>query len=264
MHPLTVEDLYNSNVRVKVEEFPEYMFCVFYGIRKDFSMVEIDFIIGKDFLITNHKKELVSFEKLKSEPEKIERLMKKGLDFLFHYLIDGEIDNFVPILENIDDQIENIEEEVTEKPKPELLAKILEIKRTIIKIKKITLPQREKISYVSKSDLDFITKKAVPYFRDVYDHAIRVSDMIDNYREATGNAFDVYMSAVSNNMNEVMKVLSVIATIALPLTVVSGVYGTNFSILPGAGFTYGFWTMIIVMILMMSGMLFYFRRKGWF
>ncbi|MBU0471913.1 MAG: hypothetical protein KKF89_05475 [Nanoarchaeota archaeon] len=109
-----------------------------------------------------------------------------------------------------------------------------------------------------------ISKKSAPYFRDIYDHAVRVSDSIDNYREAIGGTFDAYMSAISNNMNEVMKTLSIIATIALPLGIISGIFGTNFDLLPGQHIHYGFWLMILLMMTFMGVMLYYFKRRGWF
>lgn len=168
------------------------------------------------------------------------------------------------MLEKIDDQIEDIEAEITKKVRPELMTRILNLKRQIVSIKKLALPQREKISFLTKTDNKFISKKALPYFRDIYDHSIKVADNIDNYREAIGSTFDAYMSAVSNNMNEVMKTLSIIATIALPLGIISGIFGTNFDILPGQHISYGFWIMILIMVLFMSGMLYYFKRKRWF
>jgi len=266
LHPLTTEDLFSANVRIKVEEFPSYLFCVFYGIQKTktIELMELDYILGENFLITNHKKEIESYTTLKNNKEKLENLFKKGNEFLFHALLDSEIDNYFPVLEKIDDLIENLEEEVTKSPRAELLTKILNLKRQIVTIKKNTLPQREKIAFLTKIEHKFISKKALPYFRDIYDHAIRVSDTIDNYREAVGNTFDAYMSAVSNNMNEVMKVLSVIATIALPLTVISGIYGTNFSNLPGSSAQYGFWIMMLLMICVAVGMLYYFKKRRWF
>ena len=266
LHPLTAEDLFSSNIRVKVEEFPNYLFCVFYGIRytKSIEMFELDYIIGDNFVITNHKKDIESYKNLKNDKERLDTLFKKGNVFLFHKLLDNEVDNYFPVLEKIDDLIENIEEEVTRNPNPKLLSRILKLKRQIVVIKKITLPQREKISFITKDDNKYITKKAIPYFRDVYDHSIKVSDSIDNYREAVGNTFDAYMSAISNNMNEVMKVLSIIATIALPLTVISGIYGTNFTTLPGSGFAYGFWVMIFAMILLSVFMIHYFKKRKWF
>ena len=266
LHPLTTEDLISKNTRIKVEEFSNYLFCVFYGIQKTKSigLVELDLVLGKNFVISSHLNKVDLIEELKNNKERLENLFKKGIDFIFHKLLDNEVDNYLPVLENIDDQIEYIEDEVTKRPRAEQLKKILKLKRLIVLIKKTTLPQREKISFLAKNDYRFISKKAIPYFRDIYDHSIRVSDTIDNYREALGNTFDAYMSSVSNNMNEVMKVLSVIATIALPLSVISGIFGTNFSNLPGSTFVYGFWAMIFFMILLSLGMIYYFKRKGWF
>ncbi len=266
LHSLTIEDILSDKVRVKVEEFQTYLFCVFYGIQKtkNIELVEIDFILGKNFIISNHKKGINSLTELKKDSEKIERLLRKGVDFVFHRLLDNEIDDYFPILETIDDQIEDIEEDVTKKPRPEILSKILALKRQLVLIKKTVFSQREKISFIAKNQYKFIQDKTIPYFRDIYDHSIRVSDSIDNYREALSNTFDVYMSSVSNNMNEVMKVLSVIATIALPLTVISSIYGTNFANLPGQHFFYGFWVMILAMVLLSLGMIYYFKKKGWF
>ncbi|MFH1439512.1 MAG: magnesium/cobalt transporter CorA [Candidatus Woesearchaeota archaeon] len=267
LHSLTVEDMINSNTRIKVEEFPNYLFMVIYGIEKkgkNIGLVEIDLTIGDNFIISNHKANISSIELLKKNKDKIENLFKKGNDFILHKIIDDEIDNYFPILETIDNEIENIEEKVSAKPDQKILKDILSLKRQIITIKKAALPQREKISFLAKNDYRYISKKSVPYFRDIYDHAIRVADAIDNYREAAGNTFDVYMSSVSNSMNEVMKVLSIFATIALPLSVISGIYGTNFTTLPGANFAYGFWGMIIGMLIVCIGMLYFFRKRRWF
>ncbi len=266
LHPLTAEDLQHSNVRIKVEEFPNYLFCIFYGIKKTKSieLIELDYIIGDNFLITNHRLRLESYEDLKSDKTKLGRLFSKRLEFIFHRLLDTEIANFMPVLENIDDQIECIEEKLAKRPKPELMTQILKLKRQIVTIKKVTLPQREKISFIAKNEYKHISKEVIPYLRDVYDRSIKVSDSIDNYREAVSNTFDAYMSAVSNNMNEVMKTLSIIATIALPLTVISGIYGTNFNFLPGQHNPYGFWAMIFVMVLVVSGMVLMFKRRKWF
>jgi magnesium transporter len=266
LHPLTSEDLFNLGTRVKVEEFSKYIFSVFYTIKSTNSieLSELDFVLGKNFLITNHRKKVDSFEIIKKNSDKLDKLFVKGVDFLFHKLLDVEVDNFFPVLEGIDDIIEKLEEEVIRNPKPELLTKILKLKRKIVSLKKVTLPQREKISFLAKNNYEFIGKKAIPYFRDIYDHAIRVSDIIDNYREAIGGTSDAYMAAISNRMNEVMKTLSIIATIALPLGIISGIFGTNFDILPGQHIHYGFWIMIFLMLFFVVGMLVYFKKKRWF
>jgi len=266
LHPVTVEDLLNVDTRIKVEEFPEYLFCIFYGLQKKgvAELYEIDFIIGKDFLITSHLTPIPSFEEIKGDEERLSRLLHKPIDMIFHRLIDIEVDLYFPALQTYDESIEELEERATSKPDPSILQEILRMKREIIAIRRAVIPQREKFSFLAKTENKFISKKAIPYFRDVYDHTIRVTDMVDSYRESVGSAFDVYMSAVSNRMAEVMKLLSMIATIALPLTVISGIYGTNFKNIPGAGGVYGFWVMILGMACLSGTMLFFFRRRGWF
>ncbi|MBW2967400.1 magnesium/cobalt transporter CorA [Candidatus Woesearchaeota archaeon] len=266
IHPLTSEDLFKQNTRIKVEEFNDYLFCIFYGIekRQKVELIELDFVIGKDFVISNHKAAVRTFDDIKKNHDLVVELLGKGPDFVFHRLIDKEIENYFPILDSVGEEIEKIEEQVTRKPGPELLDRILTIKRRITRIKKYALPQREKAGVLAKGGNQFLNKKALPYFRDLYDHTVRVSDSVDNYREHAGNTFDIYMSAVSNRMNEVMKVLSIIATIALPLTVISGIYGTNFANLPGAAASSGFWFMIAAMFLMAISMVLFFKRRGWF
>jgi len=269
IHHLTIEDINKKVTRIKIEEFNSYLFCVFYGIDKkgksdDFILYELDFIIGKNFIITHHRNNLETYSNLQKNKEKIKFLLSSGPEFVLYKLLDKEIENYFPILELLDDEIESIEEQIVKTPKPEHLAKVLNLKRALRLVKKGTYQQREKLSFLTKNDLGFISKDALPYFRDVYDHSIRVSDSIDNYRESVSEAFDAYMSAVSNNMNEVMKVLSIFATLALPMTVISGIYGTNFRVLPGSQGEFGFWGMILFMVLFLSGMLIFFRKRKWF
>lgn len=267
LHPLTAEDLLHYPTRIKIEEFPHYLMCVFYGVHyntNDIELFETDIVVGKNFIISNHKREIKEYNVLKNDKERLERLFCRGNDFIFHKLLDMIVDNYFPVMDYMDDQIMEIEEEVIKSPKPELMKKILGIKTMLTKIKKSVLPQREKLSYLTKNEYRFISKKALPYFRDAYDNSIRISDLVDSHKETVTNAFEVYMSAVSNNMNEVMKVLSVIATIALPLTVISSIYGTNFRVLPGAEAGHGFWIMVIAMLAVGVTMIVFFRRKHWF
>jgi len=266
LHPTTQEDLFKSNVRIKIEEFDKYLFCIFYGIKntKSIEMYELDFVLGKDFVISNHKKTIECFEELKKDTERLEAIFKKGEDFILHELLDREIDNYFPILEHVDEQIEKIEELVAKKPKPKVLSEILKLKRMVILVKRRVFEQREKVSFLAKRGYKFLSRDSVPYFRDVYDNTIRVSDSLDNSRELIANTYDVYMSTMSNNMNEVMKVLSIIATVFMPLTVISSIYGTNFKVLPGAEQPFGFYFMIAGMFLLSGMFLFMFKKRGWF
>ena len=266
LHALTIEDFINSKVRVKVEEFDNYLFCVFYGLKNvnASDLRELDFVIADKIVVSNHKKSIESFERLKADPERLGKLLEKGPEFVFHRLLDKEVDNFLPILEKFEASIDLLEEKAIANAAPLVLSEILAKKRSLAKLKRMALAQREKLSFIVKNKYKFIAKRSNPYFRDVYDHAIFISDTLDNQREAIGNCFDVYMSTVSNNMNQVMKVLSIIATIALPMGVISGIYGTNFVNLPGSGALVGFWVMIGSMVLVMVVMLGLFKKLKWF
>jgi magnesium transporter len=266
LHQLVTEDLFNSNTRIKIEEFTDYLFFVFYTLknRETLEFIELDFIINNKFLITNHREPIKSYEKLKNDNEKLLKIFERGTDFLFHRLIDKEVDDFYSVLEFISESIELLEEEAIKNTDRELMSRILSLKREINKMRKIVLAQREKFSYLTKNDLQFISKKSLPYFRDVYDHIIRASDFSDDLKETISNTYDLYMTTLSHKMNESMMVLSVFATISLPLGVISGIYGTNFIKLPGSEFTYGFWVMILLMLILSSSMLLFFKRRGWF
>ena len=266
LHHLTIEDLTNLRTRIKIEDFDDYLFIILYSIRKsdhDIDLIELDFVIGNGFLITNHPGTLETFETIKQNNEKLALLFKKGIDFLFHRLLDKEIDNFFPVLEQLDEEIETIEENVIAKATPELLRRIHVVKRQIATIKHITLPQREKIASLAKGEHTFISPACQIYFRDIYDHAIHVSDSIETYRESASNTLDIYLTSVSNTMNEVMKILSIIATIILPLSFVTGLYGMNFQTLPGAENPSGFWVLLLFMIAFSLLLVMFFRSKRW-
>ena len=265
LHPITAEDMLTVNTRAKIEEFDEYIFFVLYGVYKqrNIRLRELDFIMGKNFLVSAHKMEIDSFEKLKKNKKRLEELFKSGMDFVMHRLIDEEVDNFIPVLELFDDVIDKIEQDIIRSPDPHLLGKILDLKRRMSKIKKVIIPQQEKISFLAKNKYKLISPNCQTYFRDVHDHFYTVTDMIEDYRDALSSSFDAYMSSVSNKMNEVMKMLSIMATIMLPLGVMSGVYGMNFMFLPGAKSPEGFWVMIGAMMVLVVVMVTYFKKKGW-
>lgn len=255
LHPLTTEDILNRNIRIKVEEFTEYIFCVFYTLRGK-EPVELDFVVGKNFVLSHGLD-------LDISPTTAAAALRKGPDFLFHLLIDQEVDHTFEELQKLSDQIDHLEDAVIKEASPKTLSRIHAVRRTTSNLRRIFLTQREKLGMLAKTELPLISAKSRPYFRDVYDHSIRVSDALESYKEAASNVFEIYMSSVSNNMNEVMKTLSIIATIALPLTVVSGVYGTNFLLLPGSKHPAGFWIMVGLMGVMILGMLVYFRKRRW-
>lgn len=266
LHPLTIDDLSMVRARIKIEEFSQYLFCVFYSVHKNkvIKTIEIDFVLGKNFLITNHLEPVEFIDELFKNKEKLGKLLSKGVEFLFYHLVDQEISSFFPVLDHVDQEIDHIERMISKKISSEIMHKIMSVKKKIILIKRIAMIQREKISFLAKGDYSLLSKKVLPYFRDIYDNSIRIFETSDNYRESVSSLYEVYMSTLSNNTNDVMKVLSIIATTALPMTVISGIYGTNFKFLPGSSTIYGFWVMIAAMVGVIGAMVLYFRRRGWF
>jgi len=265
LHQLTIEDLRNKRTRIKVEEFTNYLFCVIYTVeqKRKIQSKEIDLVLGKDFIISNHQEPIHFIEEIKANPQGLSKLFSKGVEYLFHKIIDETVDHIFPAIAQIDMELEELEKRVNENPNKEVIDSIFLTKRKISVLRRLYLSQREKIQLLAKTEYSFISKKSLPYFRDIYDHATRIMENLESQREAVTGIYEMYMSALSLKMNEVMKVLSIIATIALPLTVISGVYGTNFVVLPGAGSPLGFWIMILFMIILCAGMLVFFRHKKW-
>jgi len=265
LHPLTVEDLLSKPTHVKIEEFSKYLLVVLKAISSEgnYKLAELDLVIGKNFLITNHRDSRSSLNALMSDPERLAPLMKKGVDFLLHRLIDLEVDNYMPVLQQIDSKIVALEEEAIKSPESRVLKKILSLKRTLGEISKSSFPQREIIGILARRQYKYISPGVEAYFRDVFDHALHISTTIDSHRDSLNRAFDAYMSSLSNNTNDVMKLLSIIATIMLPLTFITGIYGMNFLFLPASKHPLGFWGVIVFMILLAAFMLIVFWRKKW-
>jgi magnesium transporter len=268
LHMLTVEDLFSRNVRIKVESFDHYLFCIFYGLMKSktkvMEPVELDFIIGHNFVITNHWKELPIIEDLQHDEQRLQKLFAKGVEFIFHKILDKETDNIAVVIESFDEAIGHLEKEALTKPSADLVSRILALKQVIVKTRKRVTQQREHLSFLVKGEYHYLSKKSLPFFRDVYDHTIRLNDDLDNYKDAISDTFDVYTSTVSNHMNSIMKTLSIITTIALPLTAISGIYGTNFTFIPGLASPLGFFVMLCAMLGVVALMILYFKRKHWF
>jgi len=266
IHPLVIEDCSKTHTRPKIELFKTYNFIVTNGIsykEKEPKLIEFDFLIGKNFLISNHFGHSENIDGLKNNAEKLNIIMPKGADFVLHAILDLEIDNYFPLLDDVEDELEQVEDIVLKDPSPQLLKKLFKIKRELLMIRKTVAPQREVIGILAKRDYPFISPEAEAYFRDVYDHLIRINDMSDNFRDVVSSTLEIHLSVISNKLNEVMKILTVIATIMLPLTVVTGVYGMNFRFMPEIEWRYGYLWALSIMAIIAIGMLIYFRRRKW-
>ena len=263
LHGLTVEDCSKTGNRVKLEQFREYVFIIIYGPGKgkDAEQVQLNFILGRGFIVTVHKGRVSSFEEMKGDSVRMKRALSRGPDFLLHQLMDVETDNYFPVMERIEDQIDELEDEVYRSVDHKVLGKLFRLKRQLLEIRRKTSPQKDVVLALSRGGT-FISERTSIYFRDMYDHIIRIDESIDDYREVLSNTLEVHLSMVSNRMNEVMKTLTIIATIMLPLTVITGIYGMNLYI-PEASYDATYFIVISAMAILIGGMVIYFWRKRW-
>ncbi|HUU78458.1 MAG TPA: magnesium/cobalt transporter CorA [candidate division Zixibacteria bacterium] len=268
IHPLIVEDIYSADQRLKIDYFPDYAFIVVKAVNyikgEIFELEQVNIIFGKNFVFSfqeffpNQYEQI--FERIKQAKG---RIRKFGADYLVYVLLDVLVDNYFTIMEDFSERIDELQEILIENPSPKVLQEIYELKKDLIKIRKAAWPLREVVSQISKIGAEFFEESTNIYFRDVYDHVIQIIDTLETYRDMLSGMVDIFMSSVSNKMNEVMKVLTIIATIFIPLTFIAGVYGMNFQFMPELAWKWGYLTIMCVMVALAIGMIIYFRRKKW-
>jgi magnesium transporter len=268
LHPLTLEDILNTEQRPKSEDHGDYLYIVLRLFHEgdDGALIpeQVSIVLGANWLISLQEKEgnLIApiRERLRNEKG---RLRKAGADYLAHALLDAIVDSYFVILDKFGEKIENLEDALVGRPSPHTLRAIQAFKREIILLRKSAWPLREMLGGLGRSDSPLIREQSVIYFRDVYDHAVQVIDTIETYRDMLSGMLDIYLSSISNRMNEIMKVLTIIATIFMPLTFLAGVYGMNFKYMPELEWRWGYFALWGVMIIIAIFMLIYFRRKKW-
>ena len=269
LHPLVAEDIASTGQRPKMEDFDDYIFVVvrmfrFDGEEGETKSEQISIILGADFVISFQEREGDVFdairERLRNNKGKIRKL---GADYLAYALIDAIVDNYFMILENLGEAVEDIEDRLVTNPTSETLQTIHDLKREMIYLRKSVWPLREVINRMERSESPLINKSTFVYLRDVYDHTIQIMDAVDTFRDMLSGMLDIYLSSVSNRMNEVMKVLTVIATIFIPLTFVAGIYGMNFKFMPELDLTWSYPAVLVLMLVVALLMVMFFRRKKW-
>jgi magnesium transporter len=276
LHPLVLEDIVNTGQRPKIEDFDDYLFVVLKMLYRDENEQEtqaeqVSLIVGPQFVITFQEKVGDVFNPVRERIRNGKgRIRKMGPDYLAYALIDSIVDNYFTILEKLGEEIEEMEKELVGDPKPQILQSVNRLKTELLFLRKLIWPLREVISGLQRGESSLIKETTGIYLRDVYDHTIQVIDTIETFRDLASGMFDTYLSSVSNKMNEVMKVLTIIATIFIPLTFVAGIYGMNFNPdvsllnMPELNWKYGYVTTIGVMVLLALVMVYYFKRKKWF
>ena len=270
VHPLTVEDVISDLPHPKIEEFPRYLYIVAHGIdqaegRPDaLQTTELDIVLGERFVFTHQSRPMRSVDAVRAEIARGCHLFEKGAAYIVHALLDHLTDHYLPLMDTFDTAIDSVETEAVTHPTRAALQNIFALKRSLMSLRRIASHQREILLRLSRGEFALVPAQLVPFFRDVHDHFVRVSDLCDSYRELVSGALEAYLSTTSNRLNEIMKVLTGIATIMMPLTFIVGVYGMNFEHMPELKWRYGYAFAWGLMLTVAGGMLVYFRRKRWF
>lgn len=269
VHPLTLEDVLNTGQRPKMEDYDYYIYAVLKmilldEIKEEIIIDQVSIIIGSNYILTFQEREEDVFEPVHERLKNpASRLRKNGVDLLAYSLIDAVVDNYFLILEHFGEEIENLEEKLIMFPMPETLKTIQRYKRDMITFRRSVWPLRELISNLQRTESGLIKDTTRIYLRDVYDHTIQVIDSIEAFRDILSSMVDVYLSSLSNRMNDIMKVLTIIATIFIPLTFIAGVYGMNFDYMPELGWRWGYPAVMLGMTLLGISMFLYFKKKRW-
>jgi magnesium transporter len=269
LHPLVLEDILNTDHRPKMEDYGEYLYIVLKDLDFDdkSSQTEpeqISLILGRNFVFSFQEREGDTFNPIRERIRNGKgRIRKMGADYLAYTLLDSIVDNYFIILEKLGEKIEFLEEKLVTQPTPETLQIIHHLKREMIFLRKAVWPLREVINGLERGESSLIRESTRVYLRDVYDHTIQTIDTIETYRDMVSGMLDIYLSSVSNRLNSVMKVLTIIATIFMPLTFLAGVYGMNFKLMPELEWRWGYPVIWLVMVGIGVFMLLYFRKKKW-
>jgi magnesium transporter len=269
VHPLTLEDILNTGQRPKTEDYESYIYTVLKmmlldEVKEEILIDQVSIILGPNYILSFQEREGDVFDPIRERLKNPgSRLRKNGVDLLAYSLIDAVVDNYFLILEHFGEQIENLEEELIIHPGPEILKAVQRFKRDMITLRRSIWPLRELINNLQRTESGLIKKTTQIYLRDVYDHTIQVIDSIEAFRDILSSMVDVYLSSLSNRMNDIMKVLTVIATIFIPLTFIAGVYGMNFEYMPELEWRWGYPVVLTGMALIGVSMFLYFKRKRW-
>jgi magnesium transporter len=270
LHPLVMEDIANTIQRPKIDEYEDYLYLSLRMLSAEAESFQIDseqvsFVMGKNFLVSFQEKPGDVFELIRDRLRQGKsRIRKMGSDYLMYSLLDAVVDHYFLILENLEDHIQEIEEEVAEDPKVSTLEKIHKVKKEIIYLRRSTWPLREIAGRLERLETPLISKETRLFLRDVYDHIIQIIEITESFQDIVASLLDLYLSSASNKMNNIMKVLTLVATIFIPLTFLAGIYGMNFRYMPELEWRWAYPALIGVMLSVGVAMVVYFKRKRWF
>jgi len=269
LHPLTIEDFIMSNARPKVENFKDYFFLVMFSMeshdktRGRINTAELDCCLGKNFLVTAHNSGIAALSTIKERIKKQSPIIKGGGDFFLYAILDCLVDSYFPIVNEFDNMVDEMSDELFKDPTNETLRKIYTLKNEIMYLRRTIGPQADVINLMIRSEFPFISAACAIYYRNIYDNLVRLNDIVGTSRDVVTGAMEAYVSVVSNRLNEIMKTLTVIATIVMPLTLIASIYGMNFKYMPELSSKHGYPAVIASMAMISALMLYYFKRRKW-
>ena len=267
-HPLAIEDCVNITHYPKIDTYDDYLFIIMHAFdfasrEKEISTLELNIFFGKNFVVTYHARPIKSVVQTKERCMKDPAsLLGQGPDVLVYNLLDSLVDNFIPFLNAMDHRIDVLEEEIFEDTS-QTLTKIITFRNDIINLRKVIRPQRNTIHQLTRGNSPFIHKDNLIYFRDIYDQLFRISEQSDGFRDMVSGVLDTHLSFTSNKMNQIMKTLTIVMTIMLPLTLITGIYGMNFQYMPETETRYGYFVVLGFMFIIAIGLFFFMKRKRW-
>lgn len=268
-HHLAVEDCISPRVHApKIDDFDDYIFVILHGINHAsesyiVETTELEMFLSSRYVVSNHNFPMYSVDHVRRLVEDDARPMRRGADFLAYALMDTLIDNILPTIDEMAERAEEIEEEVIRSPKQTTLEAILQLKHSALRIHRIAAPQRDVLNRLSRGEFRAIGEQARIFYRDVYDHIMRIEDLNQSLRDRASDALSTYLSSVANRQNETMRILSVVATIFLPLMLVAGIYGMNFENMPELGWTWGYFGVLGIMGTVIIAALLWFTARNW-
>ncbi|MDJ0658412.1 MAG: magnesium/cobalt transporter CorA [Crocosphaera sp.] len=271
LHPLLLEDVVNVPQRPKLEDYNEQLVLIVQMVRPNanevgFESEQVSFVLGNKYLLTFQEEEIedcfdIVRERIRANQGKVRQ---QEADYLMYLLLDSIIDGYFPVLEDYGDRIEDIEDELAMSPHTSQLKEIYVIRRELLALRRAIWPLRNVTNMLVRGESSLISSEAQIYFRDCYDHVIQILDIVETYRELASSLMDAYLSSMSNKMNEVMQVLTVVSTIFIPLTFIAGVYGMNFEYMPELHTRWGYFICLGLMGAIAGGLILFFWRRGWF
>ena len=272
-HPLAVDDALEESHVPKIDDWGEYLYIVLHAVAfdrqedDDVNTLEMDVFLGKGYMVTHHDQPIQAIEALWADCQRDERYVKNGVDHLLYKLTDEIVASYMPVVEALDDEIDLVEDQIFNNPNPHVLENIFTLKRAALHLRRIIGPQREVLNKLARDDYPAIDARAKVYFRDVYDHLVRLHDITESLRDLVSGALDTYLSVVNNRMNDIMKTLTIITTLFMPLAFVTGFFGMNFF---QPAVPLDIWTdlpafllTLALMLLVPFTMFLWMRRRGW-